>query len=146
MQFKTIKEVEEKFNKYEDLSEIDKLKNISYWTEHKKFPKMGDWMLFKHVQNHDDGKESEISKPILGLIIGHTIWDQALVLEYVTEWRGYEINSEVLINDCYWSISINDKEVKHIQFWSDNIIVLEQWKNKPTFRELRKAFKEYERI
>lgn len=146
MEYKTIEEVYDKFAKYEPLSDVDKINSKSYWYEYEPLPVMGEWILFKHVKTiYPKGVEYEslISKPILGLVVGHTVWDQALVLEYVTEWRGFEVNSEVFTGGYYDSIALGDKKVKHIQFWTDNIIVLGHWKTKPTFFELRQSFKNY---
>jgi len=143
MKFLTLKEAEAHFYPYLPLSETDKAKEISYWDKYLEKPTMGEWLLFKHVMR-DENSES-ISRPILGLVVGHTFWDMALVLEYVTEWRAWECNSKVLNTnvDSYYPIVDNDKTVKHIQFWTDNIIVIGHWEYKPKFKELRAAFSSY---
>ena len=124
MKFTTLSEAEAHFSPYTPLSTTDILKGMCYWTEYLKKPTMGEWLLFKHVKR--DENTSTISKPILGLVVGHSIWDMALVLEYVTEWRAWEHNTEVLNPNvkCHYPIASNDKTVKHIQLWTDNIIVI----------------------
>lgn len=144
MNFNTLLEAESLYRIYSEMSEIDKQNDISYWNDVRKKPKMGDWCLFKHIRYKNE--KYEISTPILALIVGHNVWDMALVIEYVEEWWGWQINSKVLnthVND-YYSIAESDKEVKHIQFWTDNIIILGHWKHKPTFSQLRFSIREYE--
>lgn len=105
-----------------------------YWSNGR-FSQMGEWLLFKHIKHTDKGYN--ISRPILALVVGHTIWDQALVIEFVEEWRAFHFNN--YIGDYY--IMEEDKDVDHIQFWTDDIEVMGSWKHKPTFRELKKAMK-----
>ncbi len=99
-------------------------------------PVMGDWLLFKHIIP----EKNQISKPILALIIGHTFWDMALVLEYVTETRAFEYNSQIYneITDQYrFYFEYSGKEIQYIQFWTDDIEILGHWKNKPSFKEIK---------
>lgn len=122
-----LKELEAKYRPY-DKYNVGRVLPYSYWGDWQRKPKFGEWMLFKHWR----GEDNMISKPILALTLGHTLWDQALVLEYVEEWRGFHINQMKFVPD---------KEVKHVQLWTDEIIVLGQWEQKPSFSELRKALK-----
>lgn len=113
-----------------------------YWMEHDNKPEMGDWALIQEITN-DDGKNF-ISKPQLILVIGHTIWDQALVLEYVEPSRRFHIQAQIRHpkeehKEYFYRLGTQDKKVDHVVFWDDDMIVLGQWKSKPTFRELRKA-------
>ncbi len=89
--------------------------------------KFGDWILIQHVENSDEG-EIQISTPIYALFVGFSIWDQALVINYVEEIQCMKID-EV------------DPQVKQIALWSDNAIVLGHWKQKPTVPELKIALK-----
>lgn len=141
MEFQTIQEAEKIFNPYLPLIKTDSKKEISYWDEYDPKPKMGEWLLFKHIKIEND--TLVVSRPILGLVVGHTIWDMALVLEYVTEWRAWEHWCQIYNPKAteYYSISCENKKVKHIQFWTDNIIVIGHWQHKPSFRELRAALK-----
>lgn len=137
MRFETREEAYQHFVRYASLPKETKLPD--YWMNYKDKPKMGDWLLFRHICN-----EKEISEPILALVIGHTIWDQALVLEYVTEWRTWEANTEYNCNpkyNLYVSLSFIDKETKQIQFWTDDIQVLGHWKIKPNFKQLLKSYR-----
>lgn len=128
------------FRRYEIYTDADfDFNTEGYWlqTQDKLNMKMGDWFLFRHVK---DG--SLISRPILGLFVGHTIWDQALVIEYVEQKRAWGWSHEVITNkELNYSMHINqlDQEVDHVQFWTDDIKVLGHWKSKPTRAELRAA-------
>jgi hypothetical protein len=89
--------------------------------------KFGDWILIQHVEN--DTEEVKISTPIYALFAGFSIWDQALVINYVEEIHCMKIDNA-------------DPEVKQIALWHDNAIVLGHWKHKPTVTELKAALKE----
>lgn len=87
--------------------------------------KFGDWILIQHVK---PAKESDtkyqISEPIFALFVGFTVWDQALVINYIRP-----------LNDA--QVFDHDPEVEHIPLWHENCIVLDHWHEKPTISELR---------
>lgn len=141
MKFDTIHKAQEHFLSYQHFDGED---NTDYWLSYEPKPKIGEWMLFQHIRHNSSnefGMEWEISRPILGLIVGHTVWDQALVLEYIEEWRAFHWWNEYKNGDYYQAIAERGKEVKHIQFWTDHINVLGHWPVKPSFSQLKKAYK-----
>jgi|GEM_PF-6009105 len=146
MIFKTIEEAKEHFYTYSEIPEGKYNPNKEWYTYHyDPKPEMGDWLLFQHI------KGKTISRPIFALCCGHTVWDQALVLEYVEPWRTWfsnlyigdpeDLDEDGDPNSADWFISYIYKECKQIQFWTENIRVLGFWKTKPKFRQLREAYK-----
>lgn len=112
---------------------------ISFWTEYEhKDWKFGDYILIQHII---DGQK--ISRPMYGIFTNFTVWDQALVLQFVQPKRAwthhhsyyYKYNDQKFENSYY----LDDDEVTAIQFWTDNIFVLGHWKSKPNRAQLREA-------
>jgi hypothetical protein len=136
--FKDVHEAREWFRKYRPLKEGE----FDYDTEgYHCFNdvEMGDWLLFNHIREY-----KTISRPILGLVAGHNIWDQALVLEIVEPRRAFHHNST--INEDYETpISLVDQDVQYFIFWDDDIRVIGHWKFKPKVKELRSVFLIFER-
>ena len=100
---------------------------------------MGEWALIRHVWRH--GKREELSDLMLILVVGHTVWDQAIVLEFVQDWRRWQYKAEVLheSGDFYLSLAEGDRQVEHIQFWTDDVAVLGRWDKRPGFHEILNA-------
>lgn len=133
MKFDDIKSFKDRFYTYKELPKNFKLPD--YWMNYEEKPKFGDWILFRRICKRG------IGRPILALCVGHTIYDQSLVLEYVENYRGFHHNSELLnlSTGCYYPVSDNDRKVENVIFWFDDIQILGHWKSKPSFRQLRKS-------
>jgi hypothetical protein len=113
---------------------------INFWTEYdSKDWKFGDFILFQHIKD-----EKVISRPILGIFTSFTIWDQALVMNFIQNKRAWTFSHELITNPeggYKMLIGFLDDEIETIQFWTDNINVLGHWKNKPNLSELKSALK-----
>jgi len=82
----------------------------------------GHWILIRHVRPKAEcRKEKEISRPILALFVGFSLWDHALVVNFVR--TNYELQG--------------DPKIERIALWSDNILVLGHWNHKPTLSEVK---------
>lgn len=100
----------------------------------------GDWVLFQHIKYSNN--QTVMSRPIFGICVGFTVWDQALVLEFVENTRAWESFSFLSGEfDSEEPISHKDREIQHFQFWTENIKPLGIWKSRPTITELREALK-----
>ena len=90
----------------------------------------GDWILFHHIDGREGrlfgADEYRISDPILAVFVGFSVWDQALVLNYV------EPVPEMLL-------FTEDPKVENIALWADNVFVRGHWRTKPSFRQLKGA-------
>lgn len=140
MNFRNIYEAKEWFLKYIPLK--NKAINFCYdYPETKYKWKFGDWILIQHIQ-HSTNNEMVISRPILAIFTGYTIWDQAWVINFVQQKRAWMNSHQVKTNpelEYYWFVSGLDYEVETIQFWTDNMHVIAHWKHKPTISELKHA-------
>lgn len=88
----------------------------------------GDWFYFRHLwQPAEFNGSIFLSRPILAIFLGHTVWDQALVVTFVEVLRG----RTKLLNQ--------EPDTESIAIWSDNIVLLGHWKSRPTFRQIREA-------
>ena len=130
MKFNTLKEANKIFRQYKPFDGV----YPDYWVNFTHL-KMGEWFIFQHIIG--DAVKPMISRPILALCVGHTIWDQALVIEFVEEWRPFHYLN--YIGD--YQLMNTNKSVEHIQFWTDDIKVLGKWKTKPNFKQIRKSLK-----
>jgi hypothetical protein len=83
---------------------------------------MGHWIVFRHVT--PDGT----SNPQLGLFVGYSTWDMALVVHYVRD-------------RSQWNTGENDPTLEHIALWSDNLLMIGHWSHKPSFSELKHALR-----
>lgn len=104
----------------------------------------GTWILFRHLRYGycSEPDKHKISRPILGMFINWTYWDQAVVMEYYQPIRAWAYHCEVVTNpelDYTMEYSELGSEIEHIQFWTDNIEVLGYWKTKPNYSKLKKA-------
>ena len=113
---------------------------INFWYDYDSHGwKFGDYVLFQHIK---DGKS--ISRPILGIFTSFTVWDQALVMNFIQNKRAWTFSHELITNPEHgykMAIGFLDDEIECIQFWTDNINVLGYWKRKPTLTELKTAIK-----
>jgi hypothetical protein len=111
---------------------------INFWYDYDfKDWKFGDYILFQHIK---DGKL--ISRPILAIFTSFTVWDQALVINFIQNKRAWTWSHEVITNpenNYKMNICMLDDEIENIQFWTDNIHVLGHWKNRPTLSELKSS-------
>lgn len=107
----------------------------------------GDWILFQHIRSKDTSPHSyEISRPILGICMGFSVWDMALTLNIVEQPRMWICHHEVLTNPdpkymIYQKIAWLDPEVESFPIWSDDIHEIAHWKGKPTKTQLKEALK-----
>ena len=104
----------------------------------------GDWILFQHIDYDDRTKTRSISRPILGLCVGFSCWDMALVLNIVEETRAWMNFHKVLTNPDpkhlhYMTISSLDPEVESFPIWDDCIHEIAHWSHRPNFKELKEA-------
>jgi len=134
MKFKNKQECISHFRKY--TSYEGELPN--YWLNPEK-PNMGQLMLFSII------KDKTISTPILGLVVGHTVWDQALVLEYIEPYRAYHSNSRILNakGELYHRLMEHDQEVQFVQSWTDDIKVYKIWDNRPKVKDMLPIYREH---
>lgn len=84
--------------------------------------RVGHWILFRHVTF--DGT----SNPQLGLFVGYSMWDSALVVNYV---RCPSI----------WREEDGGPRLEHILLWSDNLLMIGHWAHKPSFSDMRDALR-----
>lgn len=150
LEFDHIYEVKNWFRRYEPVDFSDPNEE-GYWLGCKDKPNMGDWVLFQHIRQGsyvNGAYEYEISRPILGLCVGHTIWDQALVLQIVEEERAYVGNQKIKLKVYNEDGSLSHKnslimsyenQIEFFEFWSDDIRLLGKWKVKPNWKELKKV-------
>ena len=101
----------------------------------------GQWLLFQHIRSLHNSKDFEISRPILVMFLDHTIWDQALVIEFVESRKSYQNIHKYKNNYGEFELSNLDIQTEQIQFWTDDINILGIFDSKPNFKEIRKAYK-----
>ena len=149
MIFKNIYKAREWFLNYEPLE----VSVPEFWTEynHSKW-KFGDYILFQHIKQIEKPHDSDttispthmfvISRPILAIFTSFTVWDQALVVNFIQEKRAWTNHHQVVTNsenNYKMFISTLDDEIENIEFWNDNIYVINHWKNKPNLIELKSS-------
>lgn len=133
MIYEKICEAKKAFRKYGPYLETDRVEWFSYSAKAHEI-KMGDFILFQHIT------DKTISRPILALFVGYSMWDMALVMNYVEVPRAYYYSDKYKIDDHFGDgeyIGHLDPEIETIQFWTDNIKILGHYKSKPTFKELK---------
>lgn len=135
MIFKNIYEARKWFLNYQEF-EV-KLPSFCYEYDYTNW-KFGDHILFQHIKDPGD----KISRPILGIFTAFSVWDQALVINFVQDTRAWMSSHEIITNpelDIKFHICTLDSEIENIQFWTDNIHVLGHWINRPSKSELRQS-------
>jgi hypothetical protein len=138
MIFNKIHEARDWFLNYK---KIENNKSLFFWTEYDfKDWKFGDYILFQHIKD-----DNLVSRPIFAIFISFTVWDQALVINYIQPKRAWMYWHEVITNPdpkSYYSMPIGhmDDEIENIQFWTDNIHVMNHWKSRPSITQLRESY------
>lgn len=115
--------------KWYPATELEIKPYFTYDYDHSKW-KFGDKILIQHVTYEEDinPKQYKISHPIYALFVGFSIWDQALVINYVRQVHRAEIDEL-------------DPKVEQIALWSDNVLVLGHWNYTPSLSEFKVAMK-----
>ena len=152
MTFDDIHEARRWFLDYKELDKQTDDTIINFWYKYDfKNWRFGDYILFQHIENNSSHSVTGI--PIVSLSIGRpqyaiftsfTIWDQALVMQFVESKRAWMHFTDIVTNKesgYKMPMSTLDDEVEAIQFWTDNIHVLGHWKAKPNLSELKIALK-----
>jgi hypothetical protein len=100
--------------------------------------KFGDFVLFRHI----NGTDKLISRPILGVFVGFSVWDMSLVFQFVEKLRAWEYHHKVITNrelGISLHLASMDREVEYVPLWHDGIKVIQKWGNKPTISQLKQA-------
>ena len=108
---------------------------------------IGHWILFQYTHSvwNASPAKFEISRPVFGLFVGISIWDQATVVNIVEKKRAWMWWSEVLNNPApefskfYTRVAELDPEVESFELWTGSIDLLGHWEVKPTISELKAA-------
>jgi hypothetical protein len=108
---------------------------------------IGSWVL---VQLYCQGNEwnnyiNTISKPILCIHLGRTVWEMSIIakLFQIPTRYHYKHNKE-LGDSLEAEMSLDQQEVTYVTEWNgDDVVLLGNWKSKPTFKELRLAYSKY---
>jgi hypothetical protein len=134
-QFNNRYEAIKEFRNYQPMNE----EVVDFWTKYDwgKW-KMGDWVLFQYIKC----RENKISRPIYGMFVDFTIWDQALVVHIIEKQRAMRWHTDILTNpelDITMRLGELDPEVEAFELWTGNIKVLGHWKTKPRISELKEA-------
>ncbi len=136
-QFNSRYEAIKEFRNYQPMNE----EVVDFWTKYDwKDWKMGDWVLFQYIKC----RENKISRPIYGMFVDFTIWDQALVVHIIEKQRAIRWHTNILTNpelDITMRLGELDPEVEAFELWTGNIKVLGHWKTKPTISQLKEALK-----
>lgn len=102
--------------------------------------KFGDFVLFRHIDGNSG--TPTISRPIFGVFVGYSVWDMALVFQFVEKERTWEFSHRVITNkDLNISLLVGalDREVEYVPLWSSGIKVIGYWKTKPTISQLKES-------
>ena len=137
MEFKNVYEARKWFLNYNEF--IEDIISFCYKYDSSNW-EFGDFILFQHIINGQ-----KISRPILGIFTSFTVWDMALVLNFVQKRRAWTYSHEVITNpDINYKMLVGhlDDEIETIQFWTDNIKVLGHWKSKPSIKQLKEGLNE----
>lgn len=107
-------------------------KEIQTYTDmvYDKDPKFGWYILFVEYADHDNLTNTfkSVSAPRLAIIVNQWLADMAPAFDYV-EWTNFN------------RYTLNIPQIKtHIE-WSDFIDVLGIWENRPSWKEILKAYK-----
>lgn len=99
----------------------------------------GDYILFQEYTY--DGEQYKISKPVMAIYLGLFVADQTLGFNYV-RWNN-DRHTEYITNEYVTNFGVC-KQVKgiysHIE-WNDYIDILGKWKNKPTWKDIIKSYR-----
>jgi hypothetical protein len=136
-QFNNRYEAIKEFRNYQPINE----EVVDFWTKYNwgKW-KMGDWVLIQYI----NCREKQISRPIYGMFVDFTIWDQALVVHIIEKQRAMRWHTNILTNpelDITMRLGELDPEVEAFELWTGNIKVLGHWKTKPTISQLKESLK-----
>jgi hypothetical protein len=104
--------------------------------------KFGDFVLFRHIDGDGDGKTPTISRPIFGIFVGFSVWDMALVFQFVEKERAWEFSHKVITNKelkIKLHVGALDREVEYIPLWNQSVKIIGQWKSKPTISQLKES-------
>jgi hypothetical protein len=96
--------------------------------------KFGDYVLFRHI----DG--NLISRPIYGIFIKWTVWDMAMVFNFIEKERAYLNNYYYISNpdtNYEMCLALCDPEIESLPLWDDDIWILGSWNVKPSLSELK---------
>jgi len=90
-QFNNRYEAIKEFRNYQPINE----EVVDFWTKYNwgKW-KMGDWVLIQYI----NCREKQISRPIYGMFVDFTIWDQALVVHIIEKQRAMRWHTDILTN------------------------------------------------
>lgn len=135
MTFDTIYKANEWFLNYKPL-----IKDVDYFcSSDKAFKnwKFGDYILLQHIISIN--KQPHISRPMYGIFTSFTVWDQAIVLQFIQNKRAWMYSHKILGSkpDIQTYISSFDDDITAIEFWTGNINLLGHWKKKPSISELK---------
>lgn len=123
------------FRNYQELDESKKVNSV--YSYHFKDLKFGDWFLFQEIIDN-----KKISRPILAIFTGLSIWDQAVVVNFVESKRAW-MNFHRLYTDSsknYTEYFIeHDPVIDFVQCWTSDIHLLGHWESRPDLSDLRIA-------
>lgn len=113
-----------------------------FWNNYDKKWEIGDHVLIQHFTDWEEGKGSMVSRPVLGIFVGYSVWDQALVVNIIEKPRAWMRYCEVKNSkdsEYYTNYTCLDPQVESMELWIGDIKVLGYWKYKPSHTELINA-------
>lgn len=105
----------------------------------------GDFLLFQEYkqERHDDTQyHYKVSKPILAIYLGCFAADQTMGFNYV---RWVNENHMIYITNEHVTNYKTFKEVSEIENhieWNDYIDILGHWKQRPTWKDIIKSYRQ----
>ena len=101
----------------------------------------GDFFLFQIYHSLPSGQYG-VGEPTLAIFTSYDVWDQALACYYLP-WRPSKYSAQ-----SYGAGPLNyrEHEIKGFGEWNDYMVILDHWNHRPTFRELREAFRKAVKI
>jgi hypothetical protein len=104
---------------------------------------IGSFVLIQIYLHHSNWRESALlSKPLLCIYLGRTVWQQSIVAKLFEIPRRYhyencvDLQDESLNSHLFYS----KEKIAYIPEWyGDDVVLLEQWQSKPSFKELLNA-------
>lgn len=97
----------------------------------------GDHILYQIVYKDPETSKMMMSYPKMAIFTSYNIADQALVYEMVSPIRSWEYKFEPKEGYFYSTTHITS----HIE-WYDIIYIFGIWKNKPNWKEMKKAYRQ----
>lgn len=146
-QFKNVAEMREWARQYKP---IDVNPEWYIYIKDKQLLEFGDWILFQHImyeRKSDKEHQAFASRPLFGLFVTWTVWDQALVLNFIEKNRAYmlhcAVNKEITHPEYadIFPFGCEDPTIETFQQWTENVHMLGVWKQKPSISDLRIAYK-----